>query len=337
MESDDSANEDLASTARDLIIHNHLQLFGIVLLYYDQLLTTGDEVAYIWSRPRSISSIAFLLNRWLGFWGNIIVMIITTTKVSVKYYLARQLILLVNELTVGVLLMLRTYALYKSSRRILIFLACLTVVLLSVAGWSLTGQHSTPSPDIYSGCHIGITNASHRAAADVAISWEALFVFDTVIFVLTLLATHRAHHRRPISIFSPGRIPLTQLLLRDGAIMALANLTNIFTYYPLLKGMLSTFASNLAVALVSRLMLNLYKSDAAARIMSTADSSGPRTPMVLTSRIGWSQYEAELAQYSTEDAQAVELGHVPGETQAEIGSAPEPAAGGSSKAVHTES
>ncbi|KAF8890463.1 hypothetical protein BD779DRAFT_1517895 [Infundibulicybe gibba] len=63
------------------------------------------------------------------------------------------------------------------------------------------------------------------------------------------------------------RLPMITLFLRDGgiyfAVMALANLANILTFYfcgPFLQGGLSTFSSSISVTMMSRFMLNLHET-----------------------------------------------------------------------------
>ncbi|KAG7086843.1 hypothetical protein E1B28_002764 [Marasmius oreades] len=74
-------------------------------------------------------------------------------------------------------------------------------------------------------------------AIRLAAAWEALFVYDTILFVLTLHKTWRERPRRRGIVMTEGRVylPLLSLILRDGAIyyavMALANLVNILTFY----------------------------------------------------------------------------------------------------------
>lgn len=40
------------------------------LLAYDHIITIADEIAFIWRRPKHVSSFLFLLNRYIGFLGN---------------------------------------------------------------------------------------------------------------------------------------------------------------------------------------------------------------------------------------------------------------------------
>jgi len=72
------------------LLHNYLDLFAIskfkvtislavllnqvaAFLYYDHLITIGNEISYIWSRRKTASAYWFFLNRYLSFFGNIVV------------------------------------------------------------------------------------------------------------------------------------------------------------------------------------------------------------------------------------------------------------------------
>ncbi|KAG8794383.1 hypothetical protein FRC12_024710, partial [Ceratobasidium sp. 428] len=48
-----------------LVASRHLTFAGFVILLYDHLLTLGDEIELIWSRPGNIVSIIFLVNRYM--------------------------------------------------------------------------------------------------------------------------------------------------------------------------------------------------------------------------------------------------------------------------------
>ncbi|KAF5352932.1 hypothetical protein D9758_007936 [Tetrapyrgos nigripes] len=91
------------------------------------------------------------------------------------------------------------------------------------------------------------------------------------------------------------RVPLLEMVLRDGAIyfavMALANLANIFTFYfagPFTRGSLSTFSTAISVTLISRLTLNLRANASVERLprsQTRSDSLGLRFPSALTSTL----------------------------------------------------
>jgi len=261
----DHALQDNMSAARDLIINVSFYLLAITFLYYDHFLTFSDEVSYIWRRPKSASSYWFFANRYLAFTGNIFIAVFGFRTMSVSscetYGLCRQLFLVVNVVLVGVLLTIRIFALYGRDWRILWFMLGTASVLLGISIWSLFGQHSYPAKNV-SGCHIGI---SKETAVRLAVAWECLFVYDSLLFILTVRKTFTARHRHELGGLATS-VPILSLILRDGAIyfavMAFANFCNIVTFYiagPLFKGGLSTFAACISSTMMSRLMLNLHE------------------------------------------------------------------------------
>lgn len=148
---------------------------------------------------------------------------------------------------------MRIYALYARNIKVLMYMLGSGVILFAVSCWSLTDQKSDRWMD--SGCHIGLSRVT---AIHVASAWEALFIYDSMLFVFTF---YRAYTRRT------ERIPLLYLVFKDGSIyyatMALATLSNVLTFYlagPYLRGGLSSCASSLSVTLMSRLTLNLYRT-----------------------------------------------------------------------------
>ncbi|TFK39561.1 hypothetical protein BDQ12DRAFT_743907 [Crucibulum laeve] len=273
---DDIGHDDTV-TALDILLHDYLQLPAITILFYDHLITLGDEITYVWRRPKGSSAYWFFFNRYLAFLGNVLVTYPGFSSLSVKscgtYNLFRELLFIVNQVLVGVLLTLRIYALYGRSYRILRYMVGIAVILIIISCWSLFGRKSPPSEQ-GTNCHVGL---SKELANNIAVAWEALLIYDSIIFGLTVFKTWQTRREYTISGI---RIPLASLILRDGAIyfavMALANLANIVTFYlcgPFLRGGLSTFASSISLTMMSRLMLNLHEG-AAIGIFSAQLSAG---------------------------------------------------------------
>ncbi|KAF9041519.1 hypothetical protein BJ165DRAFT_290706 [Panaeolus papilionaceus] len=218
-------------TARDIMIHNYLHMFAISCLYYDHLLTSGREVEFLWKKTKNRSAYWFFLNRYIAFFGNIAVSVLGWIDLSPDVF----------------------------SSELLISLISLGAVLASIACWALFGQKSQPAEQ-GGGCHLGF---SKETAFRLAGAWEALFLYDTVIFALIV---HKSlKDRRDVTSI---RVPLITSLTRDGIlyyfVMGLANLSNILSFYllgPFLRGGLSTFASSISVTMMSRIMLNLHKTE----------------------------------------------------------------------------
>ncbi|KAG7094974.1 hypothetical protein E1B28_005772 [Marasmius oreades] len=108
----------------------------------------------------------------------------------------------------------------------------------------LIGQKSIPYPiQTQIGCHIGTSvESAHR----LVWIWIALFVYDTILFILTASRTFRYYFQERLVY----RVPLLSLMFRDGVmyfgVLALATLSNTLTFYlcgPFMRGGLSSFAS----------------------------------------------------------------------------------------------
>ncbi|KAI0646474.1 hypothetical protein C8Q79DRAFT_1010095 [Trametes meyenii] len=265
---------DGSSVPESVHIHNYLHLLGVVVLYYDFVLTFGQEYSRVWKRPRSLSSVLFFLNRYIPVLGDIAVN-------TGNFYIFSD-----EHVVVCFILFLRTYALYGRDKRIGVLVIGVGGILLGISCWSIVGQHQ--DIELRGGCHL---LAERMTAIRLAVSWEALFAFDCMVFTLTVLKTFRERHR-----ISSGKHDIVSLILRDGAlyfaVMASVNFANTLTFYflePLLRGCLSTFASSVSVTMMSRLMLNLYGSavgrDVFATTVAYPSTSDNSTTMLFTSRI----------------------------------------------------
>ncbi|KAK6984076.1 hypothetical protein R3P38DRAFT_3109007 [Favolaschia claudopus] len=219
---------DGVSIGQELFLLNYLHLVGIVVLYWDHLITFDKEINLVWRHPKSLTALCFFLNRYFAF--------ITNIPDSFIPFLALSTTVLV--------MIIRVYALFNRSLRILILLGATGLGAIVVSAWSVSA-HAGVRVMIIGGCRF-------------AGSWDSLFVFDLTVFSLTLYYAKITRER------STRQTNLHVLVVRDGAIMALANLANIATYYlvdywPLIPGALATFANCISITMISRLILNLLE------------------------------------------------------------------------------
>ncbi|KAJ3490796.1 hypothetical protein NLI96_g1190 [Meripilus lineatus] len=167
MDSDDFAPDQVH-------LHNRLFLMGVAILYYDFLLTLGDEVECVWCVRKTISVWLFLVNRYF-------------------------------PLLAGIALCAANFIPFETIEYVE------TLSLEFYTQWVSKGNHSVAS--ISMGC-----NFSHdqKAAVHSAAAFEAIFVFDLLIFVLTVSRTYRIARFTSRSFMSLDG--LTELVFRDGAI-----------------------------------------------------------------------------------------------------------------------
>ncbi|KAJ6550126.1 hypothetical protein B0H19DRAFT_1264988 [Mycena capillaripes] len=308
---------DAASVSQALQIHHYLYLSPLTFLYYDHLLTFGDEVRYIWNKPKTASAYCFFFNRYLAAFGGVAVTVFSYHKIPESwsdlfplslgihliprrrcpdYNRVRQVLLIVNQVTVcraypivdripelnpgpPVLLTLRIYALYGKDKRIISCMLGVGVILIAISIWA-----SSKAGGVLQRGELGCNIADPRdAAIMMAIPWEALFFYDVLIFSLLFYKSDRTRRDSGVRW---KEIPLLNLLIRDGsiyfALMASVNLANILTSYiaePLLVSFLSTFASNMSVTMMSRLMLNLHAVESAGIFSTSAPTTTETTEL----------------------------------------------------------
>lgn len=218
---------------------------------------------------------------------------------------------------------LRTYALYERSKLILAVILVPSTALFSTAcvclnknisvqlfmsylQWSL-GTQDTSEPFIptmtMTGCHVSST---YLQGAHIAVAWECLVGFDTILFLLTaaraIYLTPSTRSRSPsIHCFSilhsTSYLNLIGIIYRDGAVyfgvMALFNLANVITFYTapdLLRGALSTPSSAVSALLCARLMLNIHEAPVPTGALALpshstgAEATGPNGRAAFTSQ-----------------------------------------------------
>ncbi|KAF9469555.1 hypothetical protein BDZ94DRAFT_1242693 [Collybia nuda] len=247
-------------TAQEIIIHNCLHVLAVSILFYDHFITLGREIEYIWKRPKSISSYYFFLNRYTALLGTLVVTVLSLTTLPLQscknYNTARQLLLIINQCIICYLLSLRVYALYGRSHWIRSLLGCTAAILTAISFWLLRRQKIAPAEGI-TGCHIGI---SDKTAIRMSGAWWALFIYDALLFALTVSKTWTTGKSYATSVL------VSRILLRDGSVyfgvITLSNFANILTYYfcgPFMRGGLSAFSADISSTMMSHLMLNLHE------------------------------------------------------------------------------
>jgi len=231
-------------------------------MYYDYFIVLDKEIGFLWKRAGSASAYWFFAVRYSGFAGNLPVTVFTFYTLAPKwcriYHTGHQVVLIGTQLIVLIVMTLRIHALYGRNLRLLAALLAVALPLLVVVLWSTQGQKVTPI-DGFPGCHVSVSQSTSN---HIVASWEALFIFDTLMFLLVVRKTYTTWHGSGFD----GHLPIHALILRDGALyfatIAAANFCNILTFYfagPILAGSLSTFASCISVTMMARLMLNLHE------------------------------------------------------------------------------
>jgi len=251
--------------AAEALVGQYCSLAPFVMLYYDYFLTLPMEIERFWpQRTFSWALFFFYLNRYLALLGqipfilwNFLPQLSKAPHTCLHLQKYHQYFVIVAQIVVGVLLIMRVYALYSRSRTVLALLCIAAGAVIIFGCWSVMtakeDYYPIQSPVPYLGCSNSLTRSQ---AIHLASVWSCLFVFDTLVFVMTVA--------KAILVGRSGDRTLIKLLLRDGStyflVLCLANLLNILGLVfggPFFRGVGGTFTNALSVVMMSRLMLNL--------------------------------------------------------------------------------
>ncbi|KAG1731614.1 uncharacterized protein EDB91DRAFT_1153633 [Suillus paluster] len=197
--------------------------------------TLTEEIAFIWCRPKALSAMLFLVNRYVALLGNICALVIDFLPMSdescSKYTLFRPVFIFLQQFIVCVVLAIRTYALYNYSKRLLKWMI---IIALALAGGVSAGTFANYSSNgnilLGVGCYETYTA---QTAARFGLAWLTVLVFEILIFVLTVYRICKIRGLPRLSLVS--RRDILDIIFSDGAMyfgaMTLSNIPNILTYY----------------------------------------------------------------------------------------------------------
>ncbi|KAI0271091.1 hypothetical protein BGY98DRAFT_215276 [Russula aff. rugulosa BPL654] len=204
---------------------------ALVIVYYDYFLTLPREIQFLWPphNKQGWFTLACLFNRYIPMIGVMPVAISyfipVNPSVCKGLHVYREWFMVTIQTHAGILCLLRVYALYGRSRRILVLLIFFAMGSFVTAVVSLffdrkAGGETIPVISPFGGCAQYTPDIGGRFTA---IAWVGAFVGDTAIFFLTLYKS-----------FMIGRgVKLLDMIVRDGtmyfSLLSLMNLGNIMT------------------------------------------------------------------------------------------------------------
>ncbi|KAF8211763.1 hypothetical protein K438DRAFT_1568016, partial [Mycena galopus ATCC 62051] len=270
--------------------NTYFDLVSFSILFYEYWITLDWEISRYWGTRLSWPKALFFANRYGTLLGNIPVgaSSYVTRCLALESY--HQYFIIATQVLVGAMLILRSYALYEHSKRVLALMITVTVGSVVVGLWSvLTGKSVDKSTNLplYFGCDYPTSRAQ---GLSLAAAWGSVAVFDCMIFLLTL---YQGFTRRRLN----GSL-LLAVLLRDGAVyfgvMVLSNLSNIATFvvsefnppYPYTRGIATTFTNIISSVMITRLMFNI-------RDPALAHMAGTVTQSTVTAGIRFAPYRRE--------------------------------------------
>ncbi|PFH49358.1 hypothetical protein AMATHDRAFT_81343 [Amanita thiersii Skay4041] len=248
-----------ASTAEHLMAAKMFSLASCVMIFYEVLITMDEEVERIWKRKFTPVTFLWFLNRYLSPLGYIVIIVSFHDPWSIpvcnRYVLFPEALKIVTSFTIGVIFILRLYAIYQRSTAMVIAGTMLLAAELAVKIWAFTDGTSLTLPPGLVGCIL-----VGRHDARFVCTWIAELVFDSVVFFATLIRVI-SHHR---VLKRTTHLTLIDVIMRDGvvyfAVIFIANLVTVLMFLlapPDIKAVNASFSTLITSLMVSRLMLNL--------------------------------------------------------------------------------
>jgi len=249
-----------------LSVSNYCTVAFVTLLCYDYFLTFGREVEFIWKEGFNKGKVLFFFNRYvpildlIGLMNSYVNRSIHDPdgkKFCSPFFHIDSWVGFCSIFAVNLLLLLRTYAIWRKSKVILVGLSTLLALcMMATAGAAIYADvvvQSFPVPGNVRPCVTGFDNTDVLYAI-----WVSSIVWDTTILVLSLVKIVPLSHTKVIGARVVG------LLIKDGvlyfAVLFLVSIGNVIVLElapPALKIMLFTFYRVMLSILGSRIILNL--------------------------------------------------------------------------------
>ncbi|KAL1670262.1 hypothetical protein GGF50DRAFT_94398 [Schizophyllum commune] len=222
------------SNVRDSKVRSLKHVFAsMTVMVYDMLLTLSEEVATIWSGKGSIGKYLFLVNRYVApilFTFDLYYQLSPHPSLEVtlidckRAYLPPNLLGIASLTSVEFILVLRTYALYRSKALLALLSFFCAISAATMMGASLylsvnVVELQNPSfpPPIQVGCTANCASPICRRL--LTAFWIPFFFTETVIFILTL----RKSYGSVVGMTSQSK--LVQVFYRDVVMcISIANL-----------------------------------------------------------------------------------------------------------------
>jgi len=257
---------------RQFNVNRYFQLIAYTILIHEYCLTFTLEVERFWGRKKATwVTIFFFLNRYYVPLGQIPGFLLNfwyprshnNQMICHHLELYDHTYAFVVQVIVSAMLIMRTYALYGRSLRVLALTTSVMLVLIGFGCWDVISKKAEYKEThefipmeyfVINGC---TSPMDETLALKYVNTWGTLLAFDTLIFGLTL-------YKMLLSLRSGYESSILTLMLRDGSlyfgIMVAFNVANLVTFVyggTFNRICVTYFVNSLSSVMITRLMLNM--------------------------------------------------------------------------------
>jgi len=189
--------QEIVSLVRHQLVARYFNVASIVILIYDTLENFSDEVDLIWRQPWNVVKALYIASRYLAFVDAPIMMLYLFDsslgpEICHRIYITTSYFTILIACAAELVLLIRVYAIWKQSTRILTFLCFVSfaLVITSILNLNIHNNIKTlmfthsPVPSIIP-CFL--PNIQVRAALDMG----CLVLLDFTITVFTVWGGYR--------------------------------------------------------------------------------------------------------------------------------------------------
>ncbi|KAG2116435.1 uncharacterized protein F5147DRAFT_672799 [Suillus discolor] len=182
-------SQDLTETRQTI----YVGIVGFTILIWDHLVTSGDEIEFIWQGRKGIFVYLFLLNRYLTPLG-FIVNLVAYNLPSWDYASCLHFVRYEGAMTaigieiVGLMMLIRVIAMYRYQRAAIVLAVFLLLAWIVVTAWLLSHGGPIVHTDNVHSCTMVFNSGSVTWVSASASAWLPL-LYDTYILGLTLNCT----------------------------------------------------------------------------------------------------------------------------------------------------
>ncbi|KAF8525008.1 hypothetical protein JB92DRAFT_3140432 [Gautieria morchelliformis] len=253
-----------------LLLEQYYLVSSLALLFYEHLLTLGDEVRYIWSNRVTLAGLLFYVTRYFVPICMSVITAVVTTKWGETVCKTLGPLELAVFTVIGtassILLLLRVYALYNHNKWTLGYLSSVIVIQLVVSTfvYAFPGHGPLPAPPIdvpaFQGC---LYLPSPRLKDGAYIPFILELTYD--VSIIGLIVAKSWKDRALNGLRDQGGI--LRIIVKDGIIYFLVIFSTMFIWLcmvlfapPGLK-LVNSGSSNILISImINRLTINIHRS-----------------------------------------------------------------------------